>query len=825
MQKFRYLASREDLNTVFFLSKRFFCLSSLLLVMCLGALENLQAQVITVYDNESRQPLDLVTVLSQNPKAFVVTDPAGQADISDFKGSLKIEVRALGYKTLALAFHQLESRNFKVYLERTSMRLDQAVVSATRWRQAGEDVSQKIAKIAPIDVALQNPQTAADLLAISGKVFVQKSQQGGGSPMIRGFSANRLLYTIDGVRMNTAIFRSGNLQNVINIDAFAIESTEVLFGPGSVIYGSDAIGGVMAFQTLTPEFSQTDEPIVKGKADLRYASANNENTGHFDVNVGWKKWSMVTSISSWKFDHLRQGNHGPTDYLKPFHVQRIDSTDVVVAQDDPLLQIPSGYSQINFMQKLRFRLNDQWDFTYGFHYSETSSYGRYDRHNRMRNGLPRHGTWNYGPQKWMMNNLSINHKSKSNIFDEMTIRLAHQFFEESRVDRNFNSDLQRTTMEEVDAFSANFDFIKALSKQSTIYYGVEGIYNDVRSNGITDNLSTGEQTGVEPRYPASDWTSAAMYVTGEYRADDKLTLNAGVRYNFFALNSSFDSDLYTFPFEAAQLSNDAVTGSVGAVYRPDSTWVITSNLGSAFRAPNVDDVGKIFDSEPGSVTVPNANLKSEYALNADLGVAKIIGGVLKIEVTGFYTVLENAMVRRDFQFNGQDSILYRDIESRVQAVQNAAMANVYGLQTSVELRIGGGWSFSSDLNFQRGTEEMDDGTISASRHAAPLFGASRLNYVRNRLRLQVYALYQGELSHERLAIEEQSKNEIYALDGNGDTFAPAWYTLNFKALYAINDHFSLSTGLENITDQRYRPYSSGISAAGRNFILSARVNF
>src|SRR5690606_22275722 len=96
------------------------------------------------------------------------------------------------------------------------------------------------------------PQTAADMLAGSGEVFVQKSQLGGGSPMIRGFATNRLLYAVDGVRMNTAIFRAGNLQNVINLDPFATESVEVIFGPGSVMYGRDAIGGVMSFQTLMP---------------------------------------------------------------------------------------------------------------------------------------------------------------------------------------------------------------------------------------------------------------------------------------------------------------------------------------------------------------------------------------------------------------------------------------------------------------------------------------------------------------------------------------------------------------------------------------------
>ena len=111
---------------------------------------------------------------------------------------------------------------------------------------------------------LHNPQTAADLLSVSGEVFIQKSQQGGGSPMIRGLATNRLLYTVDGVRMNTAIFRGGNIQNVISLDPLAMENVEVLFGPGAVIYGSDAIGGVMGFQTLIPELSSNKDEFVTG---------------------------------------------------------------------------------------------------------------------------------------------------------------------------------------------------------------------------------------------------------------------------------------------------------------------------------------------------------------------------------------------------------------------------------------------------------------------------------------------------------------------------------------------------------------------------------
>lgn len=783
------------------------------------------AQTITVKDSSTGQPLELVTITSELPKIYTTTNAKGEALIEAFSGLKKIEFRSLGYKTYIASFEELESQNWQVYLEPGALSLDAIVVAANRWKQNSDNVPSKIISVTPKDVALLNPQTAADLLNISGKVYVQKSQLGGGSPMIRGFATNRLLYTVDGVRMNTAIFRGGNIQNVINLDPFATEKTEVLFGPGSVIYGSDAIGGVMSFQTLTPQLATDDKTLVSGKSVLRYSSANNENTAHADINIGWKKWALVTSLSRWDFDDLRQGRHGPEDYIKPVHVKRINGEDVVINQENELLQIPSAYSQTNVMQKIRFQPKEGLDFQYGFHYSATSSYGRYDRHNRFRNGLPRYAEWNYGPQKWLMNSLKVTYDAQKSFFDEVNIRAAHQFFEESRIDRNLNAEDRNIQVEKVVAYSVNADFVKLLNPKHTLFYGAEWVLNDVNSTGEVFNILTETSQRGPSRYPQAIWQSLAAYVNDAFKASEKVTFQAGLRYNYFKLDADFDTTFFPFPFTEANLSNGSLTGSLGAVYRPSPTWVLSSNFGTAFRSPNVDDIGKVFDSEPGAVTVPNPNLDAEYAYNVDVGAAKIINNNIKIDVSAYYTRLNNALVRRDFTFNGQDSIVYQGELSKVQAIQNAAKARVYGIQAGLEVKLPKGFSFSTDVNFQEGEEELDDGTTSPSRHAAPFFGVSRLSYTTKKLSLQLYSEYQGEVSFDDLAQEERAKDEIYAKDANGNNFAPSWYTLNIKSLYQLHKNISITAGLENITDQRYRGYSSGISAPGRNLVLALRGSF
>ena len=789
-----------------------------------GVIGGAYSQTITIKDQDTNEPIELVT-LSVGSKMFTTTNSKGQADISKFQQANSIEIRSLGYKTITRSYSDLEGTSFALMLQQSNLNLDEVVVSATRWKQSSDDVPAKIISITPQEVALQNPQTAADLLGISGKVFIQKSQQGGGSPMIRGFATSRLLYSVDGVRMNTAIFRSGNLQNVISLDPYAIENTEVVFGPGSVIYGSDAIGGVMSFQTLTPQFSLTDEALITGKANARYSSANNEKTGHFDVNVGFKKWSFLTSISSFDYDNLRQGSHGPKDYIKDYYVQRQDSADVVITQEDKLLQIPTAYSQINMMQKIRFQPNENWDLQYGFHFSETSPYGRYDRHQRIKNGTARYAEWEYGPQVWMMNNLSIGYNEANSIFDQMNIRLAHQWFEESRIDRALNKSDRNINTEKVSAYSVNIDFIKGTSDKNTLFYGFEYVLDDVKSLGEITNIKTGVSEAGPTRYPKSTWQSIAAYVTDEYKMTDRFTLSAGARYNQIILDSEFDTTFYPFPFTEAKTNNGALTGSLGGVFRPTNTWVISANLGTAFRAPNVDDVGKVFDSAPGQVVVPNPDLKPEYAYNADLGFAKVFDDVVKIDVTGYYTKLKNSLLRRDFQLNGQDSILYQGEMSKVQAIQNSAVANVYGVQFGLEVKLPQGFGFSTDFNFQKGEEEIENGETSPLRHAAPFFGISRLNYKAQKLSMEVNFAFQGKRDFDDMPDEEKSKKELYALDENGEIYSPSWYTLNFKGLYRLSDVLDVSGGIENLTDQRYRPYASGVSGAGRNFILALTAHF
>lgn len=784
-------------------------------------------QTITVVDKMTGQPVSNVALYSTNPHNSTITNAKGQADISIFKSADKVSIKHVSYVEQSLTYSALASMK-TVELEVSNISLNEVVISANRWEQENREVPHRIEKITQREVQFLNPQTSADLLAAGGYAYVQKSQLAGGSPILRGFATNRVLLVVDGIRMNNAIFRTGNLQNVISLDALSVQSNEILFGPGAVMYGSDAIGGVMDFHTLDPILSSSGKNTFSGSAMTRYSSANNEKTGHLNFNIGLKKWAFRTAITYSDFDDLKAGKHGNSYFLRPVYQKTINGVDTVIANSDPQKQVASGYSQTNILQRIRFQPDSRFSLDYGFYYSETSDAPRYDRlYLTDGDGNLANAEWYYGPQKWMMNRLTANIAGNTGWFDNAKIEMAHQLYKESRHDRKFNNKRLRNQYEKVNALSLNIDLDKKLNSKGTLFYGVEGIYNKVNSTADRVNIFTGEKSVVNTRYPdGSDWQSYAVYANYKHEITSEWILNAGARYSYITLAAEFDTAMFPFPFTSAELGNGALNGNLGLVWLPSEKAKLYASLSSGFRSPNIDDLGKVFDSEPGTVVVPNANLKPEYAWNAELGGAFVQSKYLKGEVSLYYTMIDNALARRDFSYNGVDSIMYDGILSKVEAIQNITKAYVYGIQAGIEIAPMKWLKIKSKLSYQYGREQSEDSLkYYPLRHSVPLFGTTHIIGEIKHLQVDLYADYNAGIDYEDLPLSEISDSAPYAKNSDGLPFVPGWYTLNLKASWFINKYVSVNAGIENMTNQLYRPFASGISAPGVNFIGSVKVNF
>ena len=783
---------------------------------------SVSAKEVTVLDAKTGVPVEGVLVYSAGHSEL--TDKNGHASLDHFQPDDLIIFRHTSYLSYRTTLKNLDSHGRIVLLIDNPIKIDEVIVSANRSLQAQSEIPNKIATIPASEVMKINPQTAADLLGSQAGVFIQKSQMGGGSPMIRGFSANRLLIVVDGIRMNNAIYRSGNLHNVISVDANSLETTEVIFGPGTVIYGSDAMGGVMSFNTLTPKLLSAGNRQFSGTALTRYSSANFEKTVHTVLSFGSFRWAALVSATYTDFDDLKMGTDGPEEYLVPEYVsnKKFDGADEVITNENPQKQFFTGYSQLNLMVKARFRPNDNFELKVGSHYSATSDIPRFDRLIVYAGGKLRYGNWYYGPMKWSLNSVQAVFSKKNKLFDQASVLAGYQTYTESRHDRRLNNPILNSREENLDIVTANLDFEKVLGKKTRMFYGSEAFYNDVQSVGKTTSLLTGVSEPAAGRYPENSvYESVAFYSSVKNSVGKMLTLQAGARYTVTHLEGKFKNEYYAFPFEGFDNTNSALTGNIGLAFFTGNGWLLKLNGATGFRAPNLDDVAKVFDSEPGNVIVPNPELKPEYARNIEFDLVKTFSGKARFEVNVFYSRLKNAMVRRDFLLNGQDSILYDGELSKVEALVNAESATIYGGSFAFEYLFSNFLRTKHQLNLTFG----EDSEGKPVRHVPPTFGVSHLIFENKSLFLDLYVNYNGELPYKRLEDSERDKPYMYAVDTDGHPYSPAWWTLNLKANYKLSKQFTLSGGVENILDKRYRPYSSGVVAPGINFITSASLRF
>ncbi len=781
------------------------------------------SQNIQVIDKSSYKGIENVIISSKSNQ--IITDKNGIADISALKNSNKISFSHSSYKTKILSYDKIKSNNFIVYLSKNIINVNEVVVSANKFKEKADDVPRQIEVISLQSISKTNPGNSADMLQESGDIFVQKSQMGGGSPIIRGFETNKILLVVDGVKMNNAIYRGGHLQNIITVDESMLQRTEIVYGPGSVVYGSDALGGVIHLFTKNPELSIDSNIVSNGNIYMRYATANNEQSSHFDVNVGGKKFASLSSASIHIFGDLIQGaNRLPAypDFGKcEYFVARVDNKDTMIKNSNVNIQRRSGYSQYDLMQKLLFSPNNKTKHILNIQYSTSTNIPRYDRLSQYNGNNLKYADWYYGPQKRFLSSYNLKLNKPTKYYDNMQFVLAYQNIEESRHNRKFKKNNLNHRTETVNVGSANIDFAKIINNNE-LRYGLESQFNYVQSKAETENIVNGEKSPLDTRYPdgGSKMLSAAVYATHTWEINNIFLLNDGIRYNYTSLNCLFvDKSFYSFPFDNISQKNSAFNGNLGFIIKTPNQFNISTNISSGFRAPNVDDVSKVFDSQPGTIIVPNNNLKPEYVYTGEVNISKIIKKNILIKTNAFYSIYNDAITTQPFLFNEQDSIMYEGTMSKVFANVNAKNAYIYGFSGKIKANITSYLSLYSSIYYTYGRIKTDT-TDYPLDHIPPVYGKTGINLEINNLNIEFYSLYNGWKHLKDYNFYGEDNFSKATPDG-----MPAWYTLNLAASYRINKFLMIQTQVKNILDKNYRVFASGISAPGRNLIFVMRINF
>ena len=813
------------------------------------------SQQSTVID-ELNNPIPNVAAFNIQKTKSILSNNDGVINLSRFIYSDSIIFQHPEYNNDTIVKGSVAS-----FIKLTSMYnvLDDIIVSNNKNSNNIKNVAEKKIHITPEEIESLNASNPAELLEKKGGVSVQRSQMGGGSPNIRGFEANKVLLVIDGVRLNNAIYRSGHLQNIITIDEYMLEDIEIIFGPSSVLHGSDALGGTINMRTKSIYFR--DNPIWKGSFFTNYNSAYSGFKNNISLSFESPNYSTITSFSIKRFGDLVMGEsreHGYDQWGLVYHY--VDSGGDIICNDNPSIQRGVGYSQYDFFNKMIYKLSSNWRITTNLQYSTSSNVPRFDKLNDndlmcsfdssgqclSSTNLKFHSYY-YGPQKRLFSSIKLT--GFNHYFDQSDIIISYQKIEESRhkwyledyldylqsPNNNQNYDGQISQFEKVDIVSINTN-----SRKGDFQFGSESVYNYVSSNSLSNN---NEYWGVgDTRYPPEGSTmfSSAYYVNLFSRISHTFQLEGGLRYTFSHIKSTFPDTMNRslLNLEGLNLSsnNHILSGNMKFIYHPSNSWKISAVSSRGFHAPNIDDMMKIF-LKGDNLTIPNIELLPEISLSQELSVTKNINNQLSIYGVGFYTRIRNAIIKDSMLVNlnpfpDQEPVyinefIYEDENVYLFSNQNSSSnANIYGFTIGLSGEFNT-IKISGDFNVTKGIDDRQNAGPLA--HIPPNFGKLEFEKKFNNWSIRTLFLYAGEKpanTYDQSGVD--NLNETAVIYNNEDvewSGSPSWYNLSLYLKYQLNDFIYINIGLDNITDLHYKTFGSGLSAPGRSINCSIKLIF
>lgn len=805
------------------------------------------SQEILILDGVTGFPLEGVALFNSEKTKAIITNQEGKAPLSVFSEGDSLNIQFYGFETLKIFLGTQEFKNgVSMALEPKDQTLEEVILSVGRNAVTRKQIAEKVAVIDAQTIELQRPSTGADLVGLSPGVRIQKSQGGGGSPIIRGFEANRILMVVDGVRMNNAIYRSGHLQNAITVNPNTVERVEVIYGSSSVAYGSDALGGVIHYYTKSPLINSKEKSRSSFSSD--FSSANLGTVNSFSTELSFNKWASLTSISYSNFGDIRMGTrraHGYANWgLTPFYSENSRSAYQAnpTLNENPNIQKNTAYNQLDLFQKFLVKLNDENQLVFNFQYSNSSDIPRYDKLIEQRSGTLRYAEWFYGPQKRILIAPQLKLFPQKRFMNSGRITFAYQNIDESRNSRAFESFIRKIQKENVQVWSLNGDFEFELNQKHSFSYGFEGTFNKVRSFAFGKELvvQQNEVVALKPstpfptRYPSkgSTYDSFASFVNWIWDLNNELTVNFGMRFTNTNLEARW-KEYYNINalLEAVNLDALALTQTLALTYRPTEKIQWNLILSNGFRNPNIDDVGKIRENN-GILVVPNPFLYPEYAYNFELGIKRYFDQSKNyLSLRGFSTLISRHIGRSSYiifsdtttpdqatiRYNGEEVETYANNNLGNRYLYGGSLDGYYSLNTFLSLR--------GNFSFIQAVKSEKYGPLPS---ISPAFGRIFIEYQKSNWLSYLSFEFSDNKNIEAYSIGgEDGLEETPLLSENPLLYAgtPAWSELSWLAQYRWKKSTSFRIALENILDTHYRPFASGISAPGRNLKLGVNYSF
>lgn len=804
------------------------------------------AQQVIVKDAITQELLPHVTVVDVSKNHLVTTDNNGKAILNTFDQNALISFTHMGYETQKIPKSQIESRQI-IWMTPTAEQLGEIVLSVSRSTDRKQRLAQQVGIISQHEISENMSENAAEMLRKVPGIRVQQSQGGGGSPVLRGFEANRVLLMVDGVRLNNAIFRSGHVHNALSVDPLSLSRAEVIFGPSSVGYGSDALGGVVHFYTRSPLINQEKKVQASGYTSYTFRQNTSKQAVIFEYSAS--KWGVLQYLSFSRFGDVVMGNrrpHGFENWGKVFaYSQNTDSRyfSTPTQNTNPSIQKNSGYHQLDLLQKWVYHTSNGIKFTLNFQGSQSGNIPRFDKLVERRGGALRFAQWEYGPQKRLLISPQVRFEGNQPWLQSGKIIAAVQFLEESRIQRKFSSLDRETQHERVAVFSLNADF-KARSRQGSDWsYGLEATHNKVSSSAFSERLIAEGTTiiGWEPktaiptRYPSggSTYTTFAAYTDYRYDINPKSTFSVGARHTLTELDVAWtEQALIDSRLDHAYQKHQSSNVTVGFNHKPNGNWQLKALFSTGFRAPNVDDLGKIRENN-GLLSVPNVELKPEYIYSTDIGIHRKWTNGSSMELNGYYAFIRDYIARgrhpifMDESTQDKSTIMYSGDEVQTIANINVGKVDVLGFSGQTK------WIMTPRLHYQGAvtlTKGFGNELSGNLPSISPIFITQSLQWNTAKGKLALLWHYAGAKAPSTYSPwGEDGLEETPQLTDNQSDLqyagTPAWHRWDMQFNVPIRQSLQLSGGIFNLWDTHYREFASGISAPGRSAKLALRYEW
>ena len=708
--------------------------------------------------------------------------------------------------------------------------LDEITVTATRQARDAFETPRAVSVATGEEILRQNPVTAVDILREEAGVQSQKTTYGQGSPIIRGLTGYHTLLLIDGVRLNNSTFRSGPNQYMATVDPTQIERIEIVRGPGSALYGSSAMGGVINTITRTPE-TLPGRFFINPRLFTRFSSADSGKTVRLGFSGGYDKLSFIAGGAYKDVGDIQPGS-GYDIQLDNKKFLLTDESNPKIPEGAWLVdkESPTGWKESDGDLKINYKISDTQNVKVAYQMVRQKDVPRYDK---LATG--EYKTYFFDPQNRDLVYANFTASKVSPLIDAMQMSLSYHRQEEGRRRQKAGSSSLKETNDVVDTVGLSLQLGSILGKRQKLTYGGEFYHDTVASEGTSTNTETGEvKTSSWGRFPdGSKFWDMNAYIQDEVSVLENLEVTLAGRYTRF--NTQADLGMRDPAFGEFQSSGNALTGSLGLVYGITENLNFVSNVGQAFRAPSLNDTTAVEVTNEG-IDAPSPDLGSERSVGIDVGFKTKFRN-FSSSITYYYTMINGLVTRVPVEeaYQGREMPqLYKDLvaahqDTDVFVKDNIKEANIQGVELDLFANVPyiPGVSAHGNLTYTRGHDVDSDQPI---RREQPLNGLLGLqwNDTGGRFWAELYGRFADR--QDRLSSGDRRDPRIPGLIRGSDEYdsqagTPGWATLNLRTGVNIGNWPRLTIGVENITNKRYREHGSGVDGSGINFVAGVDYEY